>query len=88
MSNFKRQPPMIMDIQTLKIDIIHWLTQLNDKNVLEKIQALKKEEDIELSSDQQVELEKRLNKYERGEMKFKSWEETRASVKKRSKNAQ
>ena len=79
---------MIMDIQTLKIDIIHWLTQLNDKNVLEKIQALKKEEDIELSSDQQVELEKRLNKYERGEMKFKSWEETRASVKKRSKNAQ
>ena len=77
-----------MDIQTLKIDIIHWLTQLNDKNVLEKIQALKKEEDIELSSDQQVELEKRLNKYVRGEMKFKSWEETRASVKKRSKNAQ
>ncbi len=73
-----------MDIQTLKIDIIHWLTQLNDKNVLEKIQALKKEEDIELSSDQQVELEKRLEKYERGEMKFKSWEETRASVKKRS----
>ena len=79
---------MIMDIQTLKIDIIHWLTQLNDKNVLEKIQALKKEEDIELSSDQQVELEKRLNKYVRGEMKIKSWEETRASVKKRSKNAQ
>ena len=79
---------MIMDIQTLKIDIIHWLTQLNDKNVLEEIHALKKEEDIELSSDQKVELEKRLNKYVRGEMKFKSWEETRASVKKRSKNAQ
>ena len=84
----KRQPQMIMDIQTLKIDIIHWLTQLNDKNVLEKIHALKKEEDIELSSDQKVELEKRLNKYVRGEMKIKSWEETRASVKKRSKNAQ
>lgn len=76
-----------MDIQSLKIDIIHWLTQLNDKNVLEKIHALKEKEDAELSSDQLVELEKRLDKYERGEMKFKSWEETRASVKKRAKNA-
>ena len=76
-----------MDIQTLKIDIIHWLTQLNDKNILEKIHALKEEEDTELSSDQQVELEKRLEKYERGEMKFKSWEETMASVKKRSNSA-
>jgi hypothetical protein len=76
-----------MDIQSLKIDIIHWLTELKDKNILKKIYALKEEESIELLPTQQVELDKRLVKYERGEMKFKSWEETKASIRKRSKNA-
>lgn len=76
-----------MDIQSLKIDIIHWLTELNDKNVLEKIYAIKEEEDIELSPAQQVELNKRLEKYEQGAMEFKSWDETKASIRKRSKDA-
>jgi putative addiction module component (TIGR02574 family) len=76
-----------MDIQSLKIDIIHWLTELKDRSVLEKIQAIKEEETIELSTTQQVELEKRLEKYARGEMKFKSWEETKARIRKQSKNA-
>ncbi len=76
-----------MDIQSLKIDIIHWLTVLNDKDILEKIHALKEEENIELSPPQQTELDKRLKKYERGEMKFKSWDETKSSIRKRSKNA-
>ena len=76
-----------MDIQSLKIDIIHWLTEIKDKTVLEKIHAIKEEEDIELSPAQQTELDNRLRKYDRGEMKFKSWDETRASIRKRSKNA-
>ena len=78
----KRQTKGTMDIQTLKIDIIHWLTGLKDKNVLEKILAIKEEEDIELSLAQQTELDKRLKKYERGEMKFKSWEEARSNIRK------
>lgn len=82
-----RQIQRLMDIQTLKIDIIHWLTELKDKNVLEKIHALKGEEDIELLPAQQTELDRRLKKCEQGEMKFKSWDETRASIRKRSKNA-
>lgn len=77
-----------MDIQSLKIDIIHWLTELKDKNVLERIYAIKEgEEGNELSSAQQTELENRLNKYDLGEMEFKSWEETKASIRKRSKDA-
>jgi len=83
----EKQTQGIMDVQSLKIDIIHWLTELKDKNVLEKIHAIKEEEDVELSPAQQTELDKRLKKYERGEMKFKSWDETRASIRKRSKNA-
>ena len=76
-----------MDIQSLKIDIIHWLTELTDKTVLEKIQAIKEEEYVELSIAQQAELDKRLKKFEKGEMKFKSWEDTKTSIRKRSKNA-
>lgn len=76
-----------MDIQSLKIDIIRWLTELKDIRVLEKINAIKEDQDVELSPAQQAELDKRLEKYERGEMKFKSWEETKASVRKRSNDA-
>lgn len=75
-----------MDTSSLKIDIIHWLTQLNDKTVLEKVRIIK-EETIELSPSQQNELERRLAKHQKGELKFKSWEETKASIRKRSKNA-
>lgn len=76
-----------MDIQSLKIDLIHWLTELKDKSILEKVQAIKDEGDIELSQAQKEELDRRLEKYERGEMKFKSWEDAKNSVRERSKNA-
>lgn len=76
-----------MDIQSLKIDLIHWLTELKDKTVLEKIQAIKEEGDYNLSPAQQEELDKRLERYERGDMKFKPWEETKASIRSRLKNA-
>lgn len=76
-----------MDIQSLKIDIIHWLTELTDKNVLEKINTIKKETELELTSLQQLELEKRLEKFELGETELKSWEETKENVRKRSKDA-
>jgi putative addiction module component (TIGR02574 family) len=82
----RKKPNIFMDIQSLKIDLIHWLTQLNDKTVLQKIQAIK-EEDYDLSPAQQEELDKRLEKYECGDMKFKSWEETKANIRSRSKNA-
>jgi putative addiction module component (TIGR02574 family) len=75
-----------MDIQSLKIDLIHWLTQLKDRTVLEKIQAIKEGEGYDLSPAQQQELDKRLERYEKGDMRFKSWEETKASIRSRSKN--
>ena len=72
----------IMDTQSLKLDLIHWLTKLKDKATLEKIQAIK-EEDTGLSAAQEIELNKRVEKYEKGEMKFNSWEETKANIRKR-----
>ncbi|MBX2916950.1 MAG: addiction module component [Cyclobacteriaceae bacterium] len=76
-----------MDIQSLKIDLIQWLTEIKDKSVLEKVKAIKDENGLDLSSEQLLELNDRLEKYELGEMKFKSWEETKTSVRRRSKNA-
>jgi putative addiction module component (TIGR02574 family) len=49
--------------------------------------AIKEEEGYDLSAAQQEELDSRLERYERGDMKFKSWEETKASIRSRSKNA-
>jgi putative addiction module component (TIGR02574 family) len=78
-----------MDIQSVKIDLIHWLTQLQDVTILEKVQALKADDgsDLDMSPEQQRELDRRLEKYERGEMTFKSWEDTKASIRSRAKNA-
>ncbi len=75
-----------MDIQSLKIDIIHWLTELKDTSVLEKIMAIK-EETSGLTESQHAELDRRLEKYDKGEMNFKSWEEAKESIRERSKNA-
>lgn len=75
-----------MDIQSLKIDLIHWLTELKDTAVLEKIIAIKEEADG-LTASQHAELDRRLEKYDKGEMYFKSWEEAKESIRERSKNA-
>lgn len=71
-----------MDIQSIKIDLIQWLAELQDKDVLEKLQSLKKEqEEIDLLSDEQkVELERRLKAYEKGEINFSSWEEAKGRI--------
>ncbi|SEI93895.1 hypothetical protein SAMN05192553_101933 [Cyclobacterium xiamenense] len=55
-----------MDVKSIKIDLIHWLTELQDISVLEKLQGLKEaqESSFELSAGQNKELDSRLGKYE------------------------
>lgn len=59
-----------MDIQAKKLDLIQWLIQLNDENLLNKIQALQIE-DIdfwnELSDSQKQEINKGLAELEAGQ---------------------
>ncbi len=52
------------DIQTLKIDLIHWLTELQDPSILKKLQVLKEKQETinKLNSEQKNELDKRLLK--------------------------
>lgn len=77
-----------MDVAALKLDLLKWLTQLQDEVVLEKINALKEanEEETGLSAEQIEELDRRLEKYQRGEMEFSSWESVKERVKSTVKN--
>ena len=59
-----------MDIQTKKLDLIQWLFQLNDEQLLNKIQALQKEDTDfwnELSEPQRQEIMKGLGELEAGQ---------------------
>ncbi len=78
-----------MDIQSIKIDLIHWLTELQDQSVLKKLQVLKEQQEssFELSAEQKKELDSRLEKYENGEMKFSSWDTVKNRVRNRTKDA-
>ncbi len=78
-----------MDIKSVKIDLIHWLTELQDKAVIKKLQGLKEQQEsaFELSSEQKKELEGRLEKYENGEMEFSSWDMVKDRVRKHAKDA-
>ena len=33
-----------MDVQSVKIDLIHWLTELQDQSVLKQLQGLKEQQ--------------------------------------------
>lgn len=77
-----------MDVAALKLDLINWLTQIQDKELLKKIQLLKEgiENESELSKEQLLELDQRLEKYEAGQMDFSSWEDVKVRLKTRVKN--
>jgi hypothetical protein len=77
-----------MDAVALKLDLIKWLSQLQDEGILKKIDALREanEEGAGLSTEQIDELERRLEKYQRGEMEFSSWQSVKERVKSSIKN--
>lgn len=72
-----------MDIQSVKIDLIHWLTELEDTSILKKLQIIKELEEntLLLSEEQQKELDIRLEKYENGQLEFTSWEIVKSRIK-------
>lgn len=64
-----------MDRQSVKIDLIHSLTEFQDKSDLKKFQGLKVhlERSFELNAGQKKEQGSRLEKYESGEIRFYPW---------------
>jgi hypothetical protein len=47
-----------MDIQHVKLDLIHWLTELQDTSILEKLRALKDQESDFSSQKVDVDIQK------------------------------
>jgi putative addiction module component (TIGR02574 family) len=78
-----------MDVQSVKIDLIHWLTELQDKAVLQQLQGLKEQQEssFELNAEQKEELDDRLEKYGNGEMEFSTWDTVKNRVRNRAKDA-
>ena len=78
-----------MDVQSVKIELIHWLTGLQDKSVLKTLQALKEQQEnaFEPSAEQKKELDGRIEKYENGEMEFSLWDTVKYRVRNRAINA-
>ena len=76
-----------MDTQSIKIDLIHWLTELQDTSILKELQILKEshKETYQLSTEQEKELDIRLEKYEAGEMRFSSWDTVKDRIRNRAK---
>jgi len=78
-----------MDVQSIKVDLIHWLTELQDKAVLRQLQELKEKQEssVELNEEQQKELDLRLEKYKNGKMVFSSWDSVKVRLRENAKDA-
>ena len=74
-------------------DSVKKYIDLADEDVLKIVYSIL-EDDVEsekagytLTAEQEAELDRRMRKYERGEMKFSSWEEVKARILSKRKNA-
>ncbi|HBH05261.1 MAG TPA: addiction module protein [Flavobacteriales bacterium] len=71
-----------MDIQAEKLDLIKWITQLNDLKVINEIKALRKEkaESIVLSSVHKAILDERIASHEANPESGSTWKEVRQRI--------
>ena len=71
-----------MDIQAIKIDLIHWLTGVDDLALLKKLQAFKKLQETQLSDAHQKLLDERMDSYEKDPNNTMDWEEVSKELEK------
>tara|TARA_B100001105_G_C22261440_1_gene386913 strand:- start:498 stop:806 length:309 start_codon:yes stop_codon:yes gene_type:complete len=67
-----------VQLQKDKLELIEWITQLEDSIVIEKLIAIMEEEDnygYKLSDEQKLMLEEGAAKYDSGEERGYTWEE-------------
>lgn len=78
-----------MGATQIREELYHFIEE-GDNKLLKMLYAVAKEyasEDYELSEEQQGELDKRLEKYEAGQMNFSSWDTVKNRVRNNTKNA-
>ena len=57
-----------MDIQAEKLDLIHWMTQLSDESIIEKIKALRKGTTYSVNQEMELRAEESQEAIEKGEV--------------------
>ena len=72
-----------MDVAATKLTLIQWLTELQDQSVLEKLVDFR-QQNSDLSTEQQKVLDHRIKRYEASEMKFNSWDTVKERIRNRS----
>ena len=68
--------------QEIKLDLIQWIAETDDIESIKKIQSIRNSS-IHLTAEQEAILDKRMDKYESGLMKFSSWEEVQNRITKK-----
>lgn len=63
-----------MDIQAIKVDLIHWLTEVQDQSILEQIQAFKQQQEGGLSEPHKALLDDRIVSYEKDPDNVLDWD--------------
>ena len=76
-----------MDSEEIKLDLIHWLIETTDTEAVKKIQAIRSSSSSGLTPEQEIILDERMEKYEKGLMKFSSWEDAKSRIIAKGKNA-
>ncbi|MGY6742323.1 MAG: addiction module protein [Cecembia sp.] len=71
-----------MDIQSIKIDLIHWLTELQDRKILEQLQAFKKSQDKGFSDSHKALLDERIAAFEKDPENVLDWDEVMKGLEK------
>lgn len=71
-----------MDIQSIKIDLIHWLTELQDRKILEQLQAFKKSQEEGLSDSHKALLDERIAAYEKDPENVLNWDDVMKELEK------
>ena len=69
-----------MDIQSIKVDLIDWITKLEDRKVLEQIQAYKHRQGEGLSKAHKALLDERIASYEKDPSKVVDWSDVMKEI--------
>ncbi len=71
-----------MEIESIKIDLIHWLTELKDRKILEQLHTFKKQHEGGLSDAHKAILDERIASFEKDPGKLLDWDQVMKDLEK------
>lgn len=71
-----------MDLQAVKLELIHWLTELQDEGVLEQLQNIRDQQTGELSSAHQQLLDERIAFCQKNPNELLDWDQVALELEK------